>query len=298
MCIKKRGAKQAVNDRAMRAEAPAPEAAASNADGSDTHLADNSEMFVTAKRRAYSRTLPKPADNPEESTDVDMASITLPSVLATGNMPIDQRSMRSADSFALAAHPTGSHALAPGPYHRANARLRQLLPHYQSNTTVSTSWAHVVLTALAVLCTLGYFGIRLWYLISGRTAAFAEGAPNTSVWYSWVILVAEVGLVFLAFFGHQLYFKQHTTFRVMDERATSALIQVRTHSAQHMAFAAMQAMPRGACNSAQLRGAATGWPLAAFDRVRVMLAGGERQGRDADGARVRDDVRRGGGDGA
>lgn len=120
--------------------------------------------------------------------------------------------------------PTGSHVLDPGPYHQANALLRSKLPHYRVHVSVKTSWTHIVLTVIAVICFLIYSGTRFWYIISGKTASFGE--QTTSVPYSWVVLVAEVALGFLGFYGHQTYWKQTTVYTALTADELEHLTEV------------------------------------------------------------------------
>jgi hypothetical protein len=133
-------------------------------------------------------------------------------------------------SYARASHPTGSRPHDPGPYHRANSRLREMLRNYTVKVLVTTSWIHVFLTALAVVAFCGYIGIRGWYLISGKSSNF--NAQDVSVAYSWVVLSAEVSLGFLGFYGHQTYWKQTTTFREMTDDEEKTMIDVQPPSSQ------------------------------------------------------------------
>jgi hypothetical protein len=130
-----------------------------------------------------------------------------------------------ASSHHQAGVPTGSHTLDPGPYHKANARLREMLPHYHVKVSVKLSYIHVFLTIIAVIAFLLYMGSRAWYLVSGRTASFE--AQFTSVPYSWVVWVAELFLGFLGFYGHQTYWKQTSTYTPMKDAELDALYEVR-----------------------------------------------------------------------
>ena len=121
-------------------------------------------------------------------------------------------------------HPTGSTPHDPGPYHRANALLRDKLPHYTVAVATHTAWAHIVLTVLAAAAFAAYLGVRLWYLTSGRTAAL--GRQDTSVAYSWVVWAAELALGFLGFYGHQTYWKQTTRHTALSGAAVAALREV------------------------------------------------------------------------
>jgi hypothetical protein len=116
----------------------------------------------------------------------------------------------------IAGVPTISHPLDPGPYHKANAMLREQLPHYDVNVSVSTHWDHIFLWTLAMLIWIGYIGIRLYYLLSGKTAQF--DGQNTSVVYSYVVLAGEVALGFLGFYGNQCFWRQDVKFTAMDAK--------------------------------------------------------------------------------
>jgi hypothetical protein len=130
-----------------------------------------------------------------------------------------------ASSHRHAGMPTGSHTLDPGPYHRANSRLREMLPHYHVKVAVKLSYVHVILTVIAVIAFVMYMGTRLWYLVSGKTSTF--DAQFTSVPYSWVVWVAELALGFLGFYGHQTYWKQTCKYTSMAEDELDALYEVR-----------------------------------------------------------------------
>ena len=73
----------------------------------------------------------------------------------------------------LANTPTGSHPQEPGPYHKANAMLRRQLPHYNVDVTVRTRWDHIVLWLIAVIIWFVYVGVRVIYLIRGRTGSLS-----------------------------------------------------------------------------------------------------------------------------
>jgi hypothetical protein len=181
---------------------------------------NNSLFSHTNNRHTYAHDLL--SKHSKEATQDETASMKV----AVQSQQWGLSSLPRGDSYAISQHPTGSHSSAPGPYHQANCRLRHLIPHYNVSVTVTTSWPHILLTAAAVLCFLGYVGIRIWYLVSGRTAAFS--AQNTSVAYSWVVLVAEVAVSVLGFYGSQLYWRQSTTFSEMSADELEALTQVRS----------------------------------------------------------------------
>ena len=125
--------------------------------------------------------------------------------------------------------PTVSHALHPGPYHKANAQLREQLPHYNVDVNVHTRWDHVFLWFMAVIIWAVYIGIRLYYLVSGKTAAFA--AQNTSVAYSYVVLMGEGALGLLGFYGQQNFWKQDVRFSAMDSETLKHISQDTTMNA-------------------------------------------------------------------
>jgi hypothetical protein len=131
-----------------------------------------------------------------------------------------------AHSYALADHPTGSHPLAPGPYHKANSRLRELLPQYNASVSVKTSWLHIFLTILALLTFAWYIGVRLWYLTSGKIADFKIQKVNIP--YTWVVLAAELAATGLGFFGHPLYWKQHVKYTKLSDEELDDLVRVCT----------------------------------------------------------------------
>jgi hypothetical protein len=177
----------------------------------------NSLFLDTKKRRTYAHDLlSRPIS---DEADADQVSISFAATSKPELSPIQR-----VDTYALSQHPTGSRSCAPGPYHQANCRLRQLLPHYKVTIAVTASWLHIFLAVAAVICFLGYIGIRIWYLVSGRTAAFHT--QRTSVAYSWVVLVAEVAVSFVGFYGSQNYWKQSTKFVEMSTDDVKALTQV------------------------------------------------------------------------
>lgn len=124
--------------------------------------------------------------------------------------------------------PTVSHPLDPGPYHKANSQLRSQLPHYNVEVTVTTRWDHLGLWFVALCIYLFYLGVRLFYLLSGRTAGF--GSQNTNVAYSYVVLVGEIFLGGLGFYGNQCFWKQDTVFSAMN---SETLRRIADDSAKH-----------------------------------------------------------------
>lgn len=124
--------------------------------------------------------------------------------------------------------PTVSHALDPGPYHKANALLREQLPHYNVDVTVNTRYDHVMLWIMAVLVWFVYIVVRLYYLTSGTTArefGGPGGGQNTSVPYSYIVLVGEVALGLLGFYGQQCFWKQDVRFSAMDSETLKHISQ-------------------------------------------------------------------------
>jgi hypothetical protein len=143
-----------------------------------------------------------------------------------------------AHSYALADHPTGSHPLAPGPYHRANSRLRQLLPLYNASVTVKTSWFHIIMTFLSVLAFLWYIVLRAYYLASGMASKFES--QNVNVPYSWVVLAAEIALTGLGFYGHQVYWRQVVKFTEMSDVERNDMVRVCSHPSINCPLASYQ----------------------------------------------------------
>ena len=119
-----------------------------------------------------------------------------------------------------------SHPLDPGPYHKANAQLREQLPHYNVDVSVHTRWDHVFLWCMAVVICFVYLGVRLYYLVSGKTAEF--NSQNTSVPYSYVVLVGELALGCLGFYGQQCFWKQDVRFSAMDSETLKHISQDTT----------------------------------------------------------------------
>ena len=98
------------------------------------------------------------------------------------------------------------------PHLSSHARLRRLLPHLRVNVRTATRWDHVAVVALAACAFLVFVGVRLFYLVSGRT----EGVPNVSTGFSWAVFVAEVSTGALVFYKQQLFWKQEVSFTPMD----------------------------------------------------------------------------------
>lgn len=121
--------------------------------------------------------------------------------------------------------PTLSQAIEPGPYHKANARLRKQLPHYRARVNIRTRWDHVLMTALTFCTFIAYVGMRVWYLVTGKAEDFR--IQNISLKYSWVVLAAEVVLGLLLFYSNQLFWKQELVFTIMDEEEVQQMTQVR-----------------------------------------------------------------------
>ena len=121
--------------------------------------------------------------------------------------------------------PTLSQAVEPGPYHKANARLRVQLPHYRARVTVRVRWDHVLMTLLTFCTFFGYIGIRVWYLVSGKSVEFRT--QNISLKYSWVVLAAEVVSGLLLFYSNQLFWKQELVYTIMEDEEVQQMTEVR-----------------------------------------------------------------------
>jgi hypothetical protein len=122
-------------------------------------------------------------------------------------------------------HPTVSHALEPGPYHKANSRLRVQFPHYTVKVNIKTRWDHILVTVIAFVIFAAYIGLRVYYLATGRAEEFH--LQNISILYSWVVLGAEIVLGLLLFYSKQLFWKQELVYTVMDDEELGKLTEVR-----------------------------------------------------------------------
>jgi hypothetical protein len=121
--------------------------------------------------------------------------------------------------------PTVSQAVEPGPYHKANARLRQQMPHYRARVNIKTRWDHILMTFLTLLTFIAYIGMRAWYLITGKAEDFRT--QNISLKYSWVVLSAEVVLGLLLLYSNQLFWKQEIVYTMMGEEEVRQITEVR-----------------------------------------------------------------------
>lgn len=106
--------------------------------------------------------------------------------------------------------------------------LRAQLPHYNVDVTVNTRWDHIFLWVMAVIICFVYLGVRLYYLLKGKTAEF--GGQNTSVAYSYVVLVGELFLSGLGFYGQQCFWKQDVRFSSMDAETLRHIFQDTTRN--------------------------------------------------------------------
>lgn len=146
------------------------------------------------------------------------------------------------DGSQVLGYPTVSSPLEPGPYHKANAQLRRQLPHLNVEVTVQTSWDHIFLTILAFFAFVTYIAVRIYYLLSGRTALYTE--QNINVAYSYLVLVAEFFLGALGFYGHQMYWKQNVEFSPMDSNTLRSISEVRPLRDVRCVICAAESPPR------------------------------------------------------
>ena len=121
---------------------------------------------------------------------------------------------------------TASRLGDPGPYHEANAALREMLPHYRVDIKSRQDWLLVAVLATGYGSLGLYAGLRMAYLITGRTANLP--GSNISVPYSWVALAAEMLLALVGFYSRVLTKKQHVLFEAAaPEEDMSKLKAVR-----------------------------------------------------------------------
>lgn len=118
------------------------------------------------------------------------------------------------------------------------------IPHFLSKTTLKPNHRFRILFVLSVIVSFLYFAVRVIYLATGRgkfqipPGATAEErarleAVNTgySLWWSCVVLIAELGGFVLVHVGQQMFTKQKTKFTIMTEENVARMEQVRTSSA-------------------------------------------------------------------
>ena len=87
-----------------------------------------------------------------------------------------------------------------------------------------TRWDHVAVVAVAACVYLVYIGVRLFYLVSGRT----EGIPNVSTGYSWAVLLAEAFTGAVLFYRKQVFWKQEVSFTRMAPDVLQSVAEVRS----------------------------------------------------------------------
>lgn len=95
----------------------------------------------------------------------------------------------------------------------------------QVKVSIDKHWDHFALWLLSLLGVLAYIGVRVWYLISGRTKKL--GQDGVSIPYSWMVLLAEAALSTLGVYLHQNFWKQKVEFSELPDTALEHMHRVR-----------------------------------------------------------------------
>lgn len=98
-------------------------------------------------------------------------------------------------------------------------------PVVQAKVTVAVHWDQVFFWILQVLSMVLYLGTRLWYLVSGESVRLSNG--DISVTYSWMVLVADIGLSFMGLYLQQKFWKQTVEFRPLTDLDILKITKVR-----------------------------------------------------------------------
>lgn len=72
-----------------------------------------------------------------------------------------------------------------------------------------------------------YLGVRLFYLVSGRSHRFAVDDGDVSIAYSWMVLVADSCMSAMGLYLHQKFWKQNVRFRPLTDLEIRKMTDVR-----------------------------------------------------------------------
>jgi hypothetical protein len=80
----------------------------------------------------------------------------------------------------------------------------------QAKVTVKTHLDHITVWMLSIVSLVIYVSVRGYYLITGKSEALGQEGINIP--YSWLVLIAEIGLGCSGVYLRQNFWKQTTTF--------------------------------------------------------------------------------------
>ena len=97
-------------------------------------------------------------------------------------------------------------------------------PTVQARVSVKTHWDHIFVWLIQIVSLLTYVGVRAVYLITGQTAAL--GQESVSIPYSWLVLVAEIGLGLSGVYLRQNFWKQTCEFKEVPPKELAKITKV------------------------------------------------------------------------
>lgn len=94
----------------------------------------------------------------------------------------------------------------------------------QVKVAVKAHWDHVFVWLLQIISLVVYIGIRGYYLLSGKTAQLGQDGVNIP--YSWLVLIAEIGLGCSGVYLRQNFWKQTTDFKEVPPKELEKITKV------------------------------------------------------------------------
>ena len=91
--------------------------------------------------------------------------------------------------------------------------------------TVRVQWDQIFFWFMQIISMLVYLGVRFWYLASGESVRLSNG--DISVTYSWMVLVADIGLSCMGLYLQQKFWKQTVKFKPLTDLDIQKMTQVR-----------------------------------------------------------------------
>ena len=204
--------------RSSSSVSAAVSAVATGATADTASAPEDTEFSVTAALPAYSKLLA------ETRTLGDKAGVNSQTVgrgISLGAM------LERPEDASTGSPEYSASANSNGPYAAATALLRTVLPHYNVTIWSRVNWKLVCVLALGFVGLGVYVGVRIWYLVSGRSAALNVATGNVSIWYSWLALVAELVMALVGMYSRLLTKRQTVKFAAVRDNSAWGITKVR-----------------------------------------------------------------------
>lgn len=91
--------------------------------------------------------------------------------------------------------------------------------------TVRTHWDHIFVWLIQIVSLVTYVCVRGFYLLTGKSEDLGQQGVNLT--YSWLVLIAEIGLGCSGVYLRQNFWKQTCSFKEVPPKELETITKVR-----------------------------------------------------------------------